>query len=319
MEQFLVKKNLTFEHRIKIQTMLENSHKPSEIATYIGCAVSTIYREIKKVLNEGDSYHAATANSIATINMMRESVQSPSDATIDLVEEKLKEDWSPEQISNWLKKKKLPSVSHAWIYDYIEEDKLKFGRLYKHLRHGKYIPKNHEYKGKIANRTPIEERPAIVDERARLGDYEVDLIVGTKNKGAILSIVDRSSRLCKLKKLIGKTAKEVEESIIEALLPYKSEIYTLTSDNGLEFANHLGIAKALGIEYYFARPYASYERGSIENLNGLVRQYIPKGTDFNTVEPCTVKWIEKRLNNRPRKTLGFSTPLEFLANFKRAA
>ena len=318
-EQLLVKKNLTFEDRIQIQTMVENDHKPSEIAKYIGYSVSTIYRELKKVLDEGGSYHAAKAHSITTINMMRTSVQSPSDATIDLVEAKIKEDWSPEQISNWLKKNNLPSVSHTWIYHYIEEDQSKFGTLYKHLRHGKYTPQNHEYKGKIANRTSIEERPAIIDERTRLGDYEVDLIVGVKNRGAILSIIDRTSRLCKLRKLVGKTAQEVEAAIIEALLPYKSEIHTLTSDNGNEFTNHARIAEQLGIKYYFARPYASYERGSVENLNGLVRQYIPKGTDFSTVEAYTVKWIEQRLNNRPRKTLGYFTPIEFLAKTAKVA
>lgn len=314
-----MKKNLTFEHRKIIQTMVENGHKPAEIAKYIGYSVSTIYRELKKVLEEGDSYHAAKAHSITTINMMRQPLQSPSDETVDLVEQKLKQDWSPEQISNWLKKNNFSSVSHTWIYHYIEEDYLRFGTLHKHLRHFKYKPKNHDYQGKIPNRTSIEERPDIVDERTRLGDYEVDLIVGVKNKGAILSIIDRTSRLCKLKKLVGKTAKEVEEAIIEALLPYKSEIYTLTSDNGNEFTNHERIAEQLGIKYYFARPYASYERGSIENLNGLVRQYIPKGTDFNTVEEYTVKWIEERLNNRPRKVLNYFSPREFIANFDKAS
>ena len=313
------KKNLTFEHRKIIQTMVENGHKPAEIAKYVGYSVSTIYRELKKVLEEGDSYHAAKAHSITTVNMMRHPLQSPSDDTINLVEQKLKEDWSPEQISNWLKKNNLPSISHTWIYQYIEEDYLQFGTLYKHLRHGTYKPRNQEYQGKIPNRTSIEERPDIVDERTRLGDYEVDLIVGKKNKGAILSIVDRTSRLCKLKKLGGKTAKEVEEAIIEALLPYQSEIYTLTSDNGNEFSNHERIAERLGIKYYFERPYASYERGSVENLNGLVRQYIPKGTDFNTVEEYTVKWVENRLNNRPRKNLGYFTPIEFTAKINEAA
>lgn len=123
-----------------------------------------------------------------------------------------------------------------------------------------------------------------------------------------MSIVDRTSRLCKLKKLVGKTA----EAIVETLLPYKSEIHTLTSDNGNEFTNHESIAEQLGIQYYFARPYASYERGSVENLNGLVRQYILKGIDFNAVEEHTLNWIEKRLNNQPRKILGYYSPIEFI-------
>jgi IS30 family transposase len=145
-----------------------------------------------------------------------------------------------------------------------------------------------------------------------LGDYEIDLIVGPKNRGAILSIIDRVSRKCLLEKLTGKTASEVATGVIAALLPYKSFIFTITSDNGTEFTHHEEIAKALGIQYYFANPYASYERGSIENLNGLVRQYIPKGTDFNLISPEEIKVIEEKLNNRPRKVLDYWTPNEFL-------
>ena len=145
------------------------------------------------------------------------------------------------------------------------------------------------------------------------------MIVETKNKGAILSMIDRSRRFCILKKLSGKTAAEVEESLVNALLPHKDVLLTITSDNGNEFINHKSIAERLEVEYYFAHPYASYERGSIENLNGLVRQYIPKGTDFATVEENTVKMAQDKSNNRPKAVLGYYTPNEYLENMKNAA
>jgi IS30 family transposase len=311
--------NLKLEHRIIIQTMKYYGHKISEIADYIGCAVSTIYRELKKLVGESDNYDAHIANAIVSNSMIRESKQAPSEDVIEMVDDHIRKEFSPDQINKRFKLLGLSTVSHTWIYKHIEKDKINGGTLHKHLRHGKYEPKNLEYKGKIPNRVPIEDRPAIVDDRDRLGDYEIDLIVGVKNRGAILSIVDRSSRQCWLQKLTGKTAIEVEEAIVAVLDPYKGYIHTITTDNGNEFINHERIAKKLETKYYFAHPYASYERGSVENLNGLVRQYIPKGTDFNDVEEYTVKMIENKLNNRPRKTLGYYTPLEVSICKKKAA
>jgi IS30 family transposase len=311
--------NLQIEHRIQIQTMLDNNHKAKEIALYVGCHISTIYREVKRVLGFS-SYDAQGSQTAISTNMVRDNKRSPSDDLVKLIDSKLTDDqWSPNQISKWLKLHGREEISHTWIYEHIERDRLAGGKLHTNLRSGKYVPKNHDYKGKIPDRVTIDDRPEIIDERSRLGDYEIDLIVGTKNKGAILSMIDRSSRFCILKKLSGKTAAEVEESLVNALLPYKDMLLTITSDNGNEFINHKSIAERLEIEYYFAHPYASYERGSIENLNGLVRQYIPKGTDFATVEEKTVKMAQDKLNNRPKAVLGYYTPNEYLENMKKAA
>lgn len=148
-----------------------------------------------------------------------------------------------------------------------------------------------------------------------MGDYEIDLIVGPKNKGAILTVVDRVSRECAIRKLANKSALEVELVVTQTI---KGEAHTITSDNGTEFTNHQNIAKELSIKYFFANPYASYERGSIENLNGLIRQYIPKGKEFDDIEQNELNIIENKLNNRPRKVLDFLSPVEYREIYKIA-
>lgn len=305
-------KNLTITQRSQIQAMLDHGYSKRAIADYIGCHRSSVYRELTKFSIDG-KYCYQAAQEQASRNMARHHYKGPADTIVQMIEARIINDqWSPEQISNWMKKHGYAHVSHTWIYQHIDADKEQGGELANHLRRGSYSKEPREYRGKIANRVSIIERPEEVNARARLGDYEIDLIVGPKNRGAILSIIDRVSRKCLLEKLTGKTASEVATGVIAALLPYKSFIFTITSDNGTEFTHHEEIAKALGIQYYFANPYASYERGSIENLNGLVRQYIPKGTDFNLISPEEIKVIEEKLNNRPRKVLDYWTPNEFL-------
>mgnify|MGYP003674491472 CR=1 FL=1 len=139
------------------------------------------------------------------------------------------------------------------------------------MRRGKYSFEPREYKGKIKNRTTIDSRPDIINDRERLGDFEIDLVVGPKNKGAILTVIDRLSRYCMIEKLSSKGSKEVKRAILETFKNYKGHKHSITTDNGNEFMLHEAIAKDLAVEYYFAHPYASYERGSIENLNGLIR------------------------------------------------
>ena len=149
---------------------------------------------------------------------------------------------------------------------------------------------------------------------------EIDLIVGPKNRGAILSIMDRKSRYCILEKLSGKTADEVTRTVICSLSSCCVNLFSITSDNGNEFIEHKEISKALGVDYYFAHPYASYERGTVENLNGLIRQYLPKGTDFADIPASVIKIIEDKLNHRPRKVLNYLSPHEYVAaQFKKAA
>ena len=309
--------NLNRDERLQIETLKNNGKKVSEIATYLDRAKSTIYRELDRHSDLNGNYCFKTACDQAKQNMTRVSSRGPSAQTISIVEEKLiNEQWSPQQIESWLEKHHNETVSHTWIYCHIGNDEAKGGELVNHLRHGHYEKQGtpRPYRGNIKNRTPIELRPAKANNRDRMGDFEIDLVVGPKNRGAILTLIDRRSRWCQLKKLTGKTAEETADALIAMLAPLPIMKFTVTSDNGPEFSLHEKIANALGIKYYFANPYASYERGSIENLNGLIRQYIPKGTDFDTVSDHDVKIIETKLNTRPRRTLGYLTPLQFVAN-----
>ena len=188
------------------------------------------------------------------------------------------------------------------------------GQLYKQLRHsGKKYNKRGSGKagrGCIPGRIDISVRPAVVEEKSRLGDWEIDTIIGAEHKGAIVSMVERHSKLTLLAKVPRKTAEEVEKALTGKLSKVSDCVLTLTADNGKEFANHLAISSALGATVYFARPYRSWERGLNEHTNGLVRQYLPKCQRLDRVADETVLGIEKLLNNRPRKVLQFRTPIE---------
>jgi transposase, IS30 family len=306
-------KNLNYKERIKIETMYNNGMKAREISEYLGRNKSTIHRELNKY-SKDKRYSSNAAHNTAKQNMARTCQVRIEPSVVCVIDRKIIEDqWSPEQISNWLKKHNLGKVSYTWIYDYIAKDKEEGGELCNHMRRGRYSKGPKEYRGNIADRVGIEERPEFVNNRSRIGDLEVDLIVGPKNRGAILSVIDRVSRVCILEKLPNKTAEAVSEVIIHSLATHKDKIHTITSDNGSEFFLHKEVSQSLRLDYYFAHPYASYERGSIENLNGLVRQYIPKGTDFSLINKEQIKMIEQKLNNRPRKILKYMTPIEYNA------
>ena len=213
----------------------------------------------------------------------------------------------------------LFSISHERIYQFILEDKKKGGDLYTHLRH-----KNKKYRkrygspkrtGPIKNRRSIEERPAIINEKKRIGDWEIDSIIGKNQKQAIVSIVERFSKMTILKKVTAKTAQMVATATISGLARIANKVHSITSDNGSEFAYHEKISKELGADFYFAHPYSSWERGLNENTNGLVRQYIKKGSDISHVDDKMLENIANKLNNRPRKSLGYATPNEVFQKF----
>lgn len=308
--------NIRIEERIKIKALHDQGHAVPSIAKYLKRHKTSIYRELSK-RNELGVYDYQYAQNLSSKNMARQGHQKPTKETIELIEMKImNEQWSPEQISGWLKLKRDVHISHTWIYQYVEKDRSEDGELSNHMRRGKYSYEPREYKGQIKNRTTIDQRPDIINERKRLGDFEIDLIVGPKNKGAILTVVDRLSRQCVIEKLCNKSAKEIKEVLCHALNLHDGQKHSITSDNGSEFTLHEEIAKSLKIDYYFAHPYASYERGSIENLNGLIRQYIPKGTAFDDIDQTDVKHIEEKLNSRPRKVLKFLTPQEFRVNME---
>jgi IS30 family transposase len=205
-------------------------------------------------------------------------------------------------------------ISHESIYQHIWKDKKIGGKLYLNLRQqGKKRNKRGEKKagrGLIPDRIGIELRPAIVDLKLRIGDWEGDTIVGKDHRGAIVSMVERKTKLVRLYLLQSATAQATAEATNAILKPLKKHVKTITTDNGKEFAAHKKIAETLKAKFYFARPYHSWERGLNENTNGLVRQFFPKGTDFTKLTHEEVQNVEKNLNNRPRKLLQFRTPNE---------
>ncbi len=228
-----------------------------------------------------------------------------------MIEALIGEDWSPEQISGWLKVEMNVFVSHEWIYQHILLDKRSGGQLYRHLRCRKKKKKRYgsnDRRGEIKNKVSIDERPAIVEVRERIGDWEADTIIGKGHKQALVSLTERKSRFSLIYKVERKTSDQVTEAISKLLLPIKHCVFTMTSDNGKEFSDHETLAKKLEAKFYFAHPYSSFERGLNENTNGLIRQYFPKDRDFTTITDEEIIRTIKKLNNRPRKCLGFKTP-----------
>ena len=205
-------------------------------------------------------------------------------------------------------------VSHETIYQWIWQDKRMGGELHKRLRRQgrKYSKRGSKNAGRgfIPNRVDIDQRADIVEQKQRFGDLEIDTIIGKNHKGAILTINDRATSRVWIRKLSGKEAAPLAKKTAAALRKVKRLLYTITAVNAKEFAKHEEIAQELDIRFYFCKPYHSWERGANENTNGLIRQYIPKGTDFNEVTDKQIRWIENQLNNRPRKRLGYLTPNE---------
>jgi IS30 family transposase len=234
-----------------------------------------------------------------------------------MVERLIRKEWSPEQISGWLMANCGLQISHERIYQYILLDKHAGGDLHRHLRCQNKRRKrygSYERRGTLKNRVSIDERPAIVETRLRLGDWEVDTIIGKGHHQAIVSLTERKSRLALLRRVERKTAHAVADAVIDLLKPIRSNLYTITADNGKEFADHERIADKLQAEVYFAHPYSSWERGANENMNGLVRQYFPKKKGFAAITDQDIEHVIKRLNNRPRKCLGFKTPNQVFFN-----
>jgi len=234
----------------------------------------------------------------------------------------LRQDWSPEQVSGWFKTQELKSVSHEWIYQHILADKRSGGNLYRHLRCQKQRRKRYgcyERRGTLPNRVSIDKRPEIVNNRQRLGDWELDTVVGKRHQQAIVTLTERKSRLALIRKVDHRTAQAVKDAILVLLQPLAAYTHTITSDNGKEFALHQQIAEQLHAAFFFAHPFSAWERGANENMNGLLRQYFPKKLNFNTITDDQITFATNRLNNRPRKTLAFRTPFEVFSELSSVA
>ena len=307
--------HLSYEERCQIHALSKRGDSLREIARQLVRSPSTISREVRR--NSGRrGYRFQQANRFAIERRRKASLRprKMTEALWALVREKLALQWSPEQISGRLRRDGVVAVSTTWIYRYSWSDRAAGGVLYKQLRRsGKRYnrrSKSGAGRGMIPHRVDISERDPIVEQKTRIGDWEVDTIIGAKYQGALVSMVDRASKFTFLEPVSSKAAIGVRRAIIDCLDPVKDRVLTITADNGKEFAHHQQIARALSASFYFARPYHSWERGLNEHTNGLVRQYFPKSTNFHTIEPAAVKRVQTLLNQRPRQCLAYRAPAE---------
>ena len=312
--------HVTRDTRSQICAYKASGWSMRRMAKQLGFDISSISREIKR--NSGKRGYRLNQADIRAIERRKAAstrAYKMSTALIMRIQEKIKIDWSPEQISGRFKKEGI-SISHESIYRMIWADKKAGGELYKHLRHrGKYHKRSSGKAGRgcIPGRVDISERPKIVERKARIGDWEGDTIIGARNQGTILSLVDRCSKFTQLKSLERKTSSLVFKATVEKMRLLPHPIHTMTFDNGKEFAQHGNIAMALNTLCYFATPYHAWERGLNEHTNGLVRQYLPKSTDLSNITDELLERIEELLNHRPRKALGYKTPFEVF--FRRSS
>jgi len=308
--------HLAYEQRCQIYTLLKRGDNKSQIASAIGADPSTINRELKR--NSGKrGYRFKQAHQKATDRRTKASTKKRKmTPDVQLYVEKMvcERQWSPEQIAGRLKASEAVSVSHESIYQFIWKDQKKGGRMYKHLRRRgkKYNKRGSKLAGRglIPGRIGIEHRPEIVETRERVGDFEGDTIAGVKHRGAIVSLVERKTKVTRLALIPKAGAEETHNAMITALTKLQKYVLTITTDNGKEFAKHADTAKKLDADCFFANPYHAWERGLNENTNGLVRQYFPKGTDFTKITHSEIRDVEFLLNTRPRKSLNFQTPHE---------
>lgn len=310
--------HLSQEERYQIYILMKDGKTQSQIATLLNRHKSTISRELAR--NTGNrGYRPRQACLLAEERSLgsRNAAQINSkdwDTAVTCLHKK----WSPEQIADQV------GISHETIYRHVYADKAAGGSLYQQLRCQKKRKKRYasgqDRRGQIIGRRPISERPAHIEARSQIGHWEGDTVIGAHHKQAVVTLVERKSGYAVLSKVINKTADLVSGAIINKLAPMAPLVKTITFDNGKEFAEHRRIDIALKSTTYFADPFASWQRGSNENFNGLLRQYIPKKRALSTVTDEELKMIQEELNSRPRKRLGFKTPNEvFTQSLKRVA
>jgi IS30 family transposase len=288
----------------------------AEIARSLGRHRSTISRELRRNSTRADGrYRAGTAQERTQGRRSRSRRNqhfTPQDFAV--VNELLCRQWSPEQVAGHLARLGHLSISHETIYRHVWRDKREGGLLYTHLRGARKQRRkrygSYDSRGKVAAKRSISERPAAVETRCQPGHWEIDTVMGTGSKDCIVSLVERKTGLLLIGKLKDRTTYSLNRRVIGMIKRHKGEFQTITEDNGTEFHHYQQIEARTKARFYFARPYHSWERGSNENANGLIRQYLPKGTSMAALSQQQCNSIAQKLNRRPRKRLGFKTPLE---------
>lgn len=308
--------HLSDEERAVIGNMLCRRHSKNEIARALNRSPSTISREIRRNAYTTDgryrAYHACYM-ARGRRSRAREGTTYTTEQW-SRVEELLKRDYSPEQISGFLRKKGEFQISHETIYRYILADKKQGGFLFRWLRSkGRKMRRKrygaYDSRGRLAGKRPISDRPNGAKHRSRIGHWEIDTVLG-KNKACILTLVDRKTGYIMIGKLAARTVQETNRRLRMLTERHPEKFLTITADNGCEFHGYEQVEESHGITFYFAPPHHSWERGSNENANGLIRQYLPKGMCMNNLTQSECNKIAKRLNTRPRKRYGYKTPEE---------
>lgn len=299
--------HLTQEERYQISTLLREGFSKRYIAWRLNRSPSTISREIARN-RARNGYFAQHAHKLARRRHCPNPKRIPYDTWVQVIAY-LDLQWSPEQIASHV------SVSLHSIYRFIQQDKSRGGVLFHNLRFRNQRKRKYgsiETRGQLTNRKSIHDRPAEIEQRSRFGDLEIDTIVGKNHQQSLVSIVDRKTGYLWLKKCSTRKAEEVCQATIRLLEPIKAHLKTITADNGKEFSLHEYAAQELDIDWYFADSYSAWQRGTNENTNGLIRQYIRKGSDLNDYTDAYIAEITQRLNHRPRKRLGFKSPSQVL-------
>ena len=313
-------KHLTKEQRYQIKAYLNCGKSKDFIAKSLKVDKTTVYREIKRNSKKQGSYNPDFAQELYNERKERFANNRTFTPSIEnyVRTQIVEEQWSPEQIVGYCKLHNISMVSHERIYAYIREDKKQGGNLYTHLRH-QLKHRKRPVSGKhntIKDRVSIDLRDDIINNKLRFGDWEIDLIIGKDRKGAIVTIVERTTAFFLMEKLpFGKNAEQLAKIVIQMLLPYKAFVHSITSDNGTEFASHKKISRKLLTAFFFAHPYSSWERGLSEYTNKLVRQYIPKKSIFEDYDNQQIKEIQYKINRRPRKNLNYENPKNIFYKF----
>lgn len=306
--------HLTQEERYQIHVLKRQGIKLGRIAAELCRHRTTISRELKRNASANGYKPAAAHKQARARQCTRRNARQFSPHDWDHVKAYLRLHLSPQQCSGRLKLEGALSISTECIYQYVYKDRKTGGNLLAYLRCQKVRRKRYasgqERRGVLKNRVGIEHRPAVVDKRRRIGDWEGDTVIGKGHHGVLVTLAERKSRYTLARVLPSRHSAVVSQAVIELLRAHKAQCKTLTFDNGKEFAEHEFIAKALQVDVYFAHPYCSWERGLNENHNGLLRQFFPKGRSLLKVDQMEVDEAIYRLNHRPRKCLGYRTPHE---------
>jgi transposase, IS30 family len=310
---------LTQDERYQIQALNNCGQSNGQIAKQLKRHKSTIGRELQRN-STAQGYRAAVAQDMAQQRALCGNARAISAQHWLKVQSYLRLWLSPQQVAGRMCLEDAIIISHESIYQYVYRDKANGGDLVSYLRCQKQRRKRYasgnQRRGKLKNRVCIEQRPALIEARQRVGDWEGDTVIGRGHKGVLVTLVERKSRYTLVRELPNREAAPVSSAIIEMLRPHKERCLTLTFDNGKEFADHVFFGACLGADVYFAHPYHSWERGTNENTNGLIRQYFPKAMGFANLSADDVNDVAYRLNHRPRKCLGYLTPHEVFYDLK---